>query len=66
VVTKIRALLKPKPLAEIRTKSGFLPVKHVVAASCVKISAPKLDNALAGSTIEWSHLRMRSRPCSRN
>jgi len=51
VVTKIRALLKPKPLAEIRSEERFLPVKHVVAASGVKISAPKLENALAGSTI---------------
>jgi len=51
VVTKIRALLKPKPLAEIRSEERFLPVKHVSAASGVKVSAPKLDNALAGSTI---------------
>ena len=51
VVTKIRALLKPKPLAEIRSEERFLPVKHVVAASGVKISAPKIENALAGSTI---------------
>ena len=51
VVTKIRALLKPKPLAEIRSEERFMPVKHVVAASGVKISAPKLENALAGSTI---------------
>jgi translation initiation factor 5B len=51
VVTKIRALLKPRPLAEIRSEERFLPVKHVAAASGVKISAPKIENALAGSTI---------------
>jgi translation initiation factor 5B len=51
VVTKIRALLKPKPLAEIRSEERFLPVKHVVAASGVKIAGPKLEGALAGSTI---------------
>ncbi|MGB3920040.1 translation initiation factor IF-2 [Methanothrix sp.] len=51
LVTKIRALLKPKPLAEIRSEERFKPVKHVTAASGVKVSAPKLDNALAGSTI---------------
>ena len=50
-VTKIRALLKPRPLAEIRSEERFLPVKHVAAASGVKISAPKIENALAGSTI---------------
>jgi translation initiation factor 5B len=51
VVTKIRALLKPKPLSEIRSEERFLPVKHVVAASGVKVAAPKLENALAGSTL---------------
>lgn len=51
VVTKIRALLKPKPLAEIRSEERFLPVKRVVAASGVKVAAPKLENSLAGSTI---------------
>ncbi|HUI39318.1 MAG TPA: translation initiation factor IF-2 [Methanothrix sp.] len=51
VVTKIRALLKPKPLAEIRSEERFLPVKHVVAASGIKVAAPRLENALAGSTI---------------
>ena len=51
VVTKIRALLKPKPLAEIRSEERFMPVKHVVAASGVKVAAPKLESALAGSTI---------------
>jgi translation initiation factor 5B len=51
VVTKIRALLKPKPLAEIRSDERFTPVKHVVAASGIKVAAPKLENALAGSTI---------------
>jgi len=51
MVTKIRALLKPKPLAEIRSEEKFMPVKHVMAASGVKVAAPKLENALAGSTI---------------
>ncbi|MCK9565905.1 MAG: translation initiation factor IF-2, partial [Methanothrix sp.] len=51
IVTKIRALLKPKPLTEIRSEERFLPVKHVAAASGVKIAAPKLENALAGSSI---------------
>lgn len=51
VVTKIRALLKPKPLTEIRSDEKFLPVKKVVAASGVKVSGPKLESALAGSTL---------------
>jgi translation initiation factor 5B len=52
IITKIRALLKPKPLTEIRSEERFLPVKLVVAASGVKVAAPKLENALAGSTIK--------------
>lgn len=52
IVTKVRALLKPKPLSEIRSEEKFMPVKHVVAASGIKVSAPKLEGALAGSTIK--------------
>ena len=51
IVTKVRALLKPKPLSEIRNEEKFMPVRHVVAASGIKVSAPKLEGALAGSTI---------------
>ena len=51
IITKIRALLKPKPLTEIRSDEKFLPVKKVVAASGVKVSGPKLESALAGSTL---------------
>jgi translation initiation factor 5B len=51
IVTKVRALLKPKPLSEIRSEEKFMPVKHVVAASGIKVSAPRLEDALAGSTI---------------
>jgi len=51
VVTRIRALLKPRPMAEIRSEERFLPEKHVVAASGVKVSAPNIESALAGSSI---------------
>ncbi|MEA2045897.1 MAG: translation initiation factor IF-2 [Euryarchaeota archaeon] len=51
VITRIRALLKPRPLAEIRSEERFLPEKHVVAASGVKVSAPNIESALAGSSI---------------
>jgi translation initiation factor 5B len=48
--TKIRSLLKPVPLAEIRDKkSSFKHVDKVVAASGIKILAPDLDKALAGA-----------------
>lgn len=51
IVTKIRALLKPRPLSEIRAEEKFRQVKKVVAASGVKIAAPNLEGALAGSQI---------------
>jgi len=52
IVTKIRALLMPKPLQEIRApEEKFMRVDYVVAAAGVKISAPNLEDALAGSPV---------------
>ena len=51
IVTKVRGLFKPQPLKEIRAEKRFVRVKEVVAASGVKISAPGLDKAVAGSSI---------------
>lgn len=51
IKTKIRALLKPKPLEEIRETEKFQSVKKVFAASGVKISAPNLEEALPGSPV---------------
>ncbi len=53
IETKIRALLMPKPLQEIRGNSAekFLKVKEVHAAAGIKIAAPGLEDALAGSPI---------------
>lgn len=53
IKTKVRALLKPKPLEEMRdTKKKFVKVNEAVAACGVKIAAPGLDEALAGSPVE--------------
>ena len=50
--TKIRALLEPQPLEEIRDpKKKFKSVKEVYAAAGVKIAAPGLEEAIAGSPI---------------
>ncbi|MDI6889205.1 MAG: translation initiation factor IF-2 [Methanocellales archaeon] len=49
IVTKVRALLKPRPLTEIRAEEKFQRVGKVVAASGVKVVAPGLEKALAGS-----------------
>ncbi len=51
IVTRIRALLKPRPLSEIRTEEKFKQIKHVTAAAGLKISAPMLDNAISGAPI---------------
>lgn len=52
IVTKVRALLEPAPLAEMRDKkSKFAPVKLVKAATGVKISAPDIEDAVAGMPI---------------
>jgi len=49
VVTKVRALLEPMPLKDIRDKkTKFQNVKEVVAASGVKIAAPDIDRVVAG------------------
>jgi translation initiation factor 5B len=51
IQTKVRALLKPRELSEIRYESKFKQVNKVTAAVGVKISAPGLEGALAGSPI---------------
>jgi translation initiation factor 5B len=52
IKTKIRALLQPKPLQEMRdTKDKFASVKEVFAAAGVKIAAPGLDDVMVGSTL---------------
>ncbi|PIN75410.1 translation initiation factor IF-2 [Candidatus Woesearchaeota archaeon CG10_big_fil_rev_8_21_14_0_10_36_11] len=49
IVVKVRALLEPAELAEMRdVKSKFKNVKEVHAATGVKIVAPGLDSAMAG------------------
>jgi translation initiation factor 5B len=51
IVTDVRALLKPKPLSEIRSDDEFERVPEVVAADGIKIAAPDLDDAMAGAPI---------------
>ncbi|KAA0004052.1 MAG: translation initiation factor IF-2 [Thermoplasmata archaeon] len=51
-VTTIRALLKPKPLDEIRDPSEkFEMVKEASAATGVKIAAPGLEEVFAGAPL---------------
>lgn len=52
IVTRVRALLLPKPMNEIRDpEDKFQSVDKVVAAAGVKIAAPGLEDAVAGAPI---------------
>ncbi|HJK02398.1 MAG TPA: translation initiation factor IF-2 [Methanocorpusculum sp.] len=51
MTTKIRALLQPRPMKEILIEDQFQRVKSVTAAAGVKITAPNLENCIAGSAI---------------
>jgi translation initiation factor 5B len=51
IATNIRALLTPAPLRELRLKSQYVHNKEAKAALGVKISAPGLEGAIAGSRL---------------
>ena len=51
IKTNIRALLTPAPLRELRLKSAYVHNKEVKAALGVKIVAPDLEKAIAGSRL---------------
>jgi translation initiation factor 5B len=51
IVTEVRALLKPRDLAEIRTEKRFENVDEIRAAAGAKIAAPDLDDAMAGAPV---------------
>ncbi len=49
VATKVRSLLKPRPMKEILVEDRFERVKSVAAASGIKVTAPNLEGVIAGS-----------------
>lgn len=51
IVSKVRALLKPKSLVEIKEAAGCTSVRAVEAAAGVKIVAPGLEEAISGSPL---------------
>lgn len=52
IQTKIRAILKPRALFEIRAEDKFEKVDEVTAAIGIKVSAPNLEGALSGAPIK--------------
>ncbi|MBS3050745.1 MAG: translation initiation factor IF-2, partial [Candidatus Aenigmarchaeota archaeon] len=51
MIAKIRALMLPEPMRDMRTEKKFRSVNEVYAAAGVKIVAPGLDAVTAGSPI---------------
>lgn len=51
IVSEVRALLKPRPLAEIRTEGAFEQVPKLTAAAGVKIAGSGLADAMAGAPV---------------
>ena len=52
VVARVKALLLPKPLDEMRDpRDKFRPVEQVIAAAGLKLTSPDLEGVLAGSPL---------------
>jgi len=51
VITTIRALLTPPPSREMRVKSDYVHHQLIEAAMGVKIVAPNLEKAVAGTSV---------------
>ena len=52
ITTKIRAILVPQPLDEIRDpRKKFISISKAHAASGIKIAAPDIDDAIPGSAL---------------
>lgn len=53
IVTKVKALLKPEPLKEMRVERVFQTIDSATAACGVKISSPDLSGVIAGSPVRF-------------
>ncbi|XP_071737766.1 eukaryotic translation initiation factor 5B-like [Rutidosis leptorrhynchoides] len=49
--TKIRSLLTPHPMKELRVKGDYIHHKEIKAAQVVKITAQNLEHAVAGTAL---------------
>ena len=55
IVTKVRALLTPQPMRELRIKAEYVHHTQIKGSMGIKISAPELEHALAGAELFCSH-----------
>lgn len=55
IVTKVRAILTPQPMRELRVKAEYIHHQEMKGAMGIKISAPDLENALAGAELYRSN-----------
>ncbi len=51
IVTKIKALLIPRPLQELRVEKQFKSIEEISAAAGIKVAAPNLENVIPGSPL---------------
>lgn len=51
IVTQVRALLTPHPMKEMRVKSEYIHHQKIKGAMGIKIAAPNLETAIAGSEL---------------
>ncbi len=51
IATKIRSLLVPRPMQELRVEKQFVQIESISAASGIKIVAIGLDEVIAGSPL---------------
>ncbi|MBI4176106.1 MAG: translation initiation factor IF-2 [Candidatus Aenigmarchaeota archaeon] len=49
VVARVKALMEPEPLKELRIEKNFCQVEQLTAAAAMKVSAPGLEGVIAGS-----------------
>ncbi|QQG40255.1 MAG: translation initiation factor IF-2 [Candidatus Aenigmatarchaeota archaeon] len=51
IVTTVKGIFKPRPLAEMRVERQFAPVDEIIAAAGSKMVAPNLEGVIPGSPI---------------
>lgn len=62
IVAKIRALLTPHPMKELRVKAEYIHHQEIKGSMGIKISAPDLEHALAGSELYRADTEAEAQP----